>query len=680
MKNIIKTIITFTVIAVFSEVLPSCKDFLNVDKYFDSEFNLDSTFTQSRYVEAYMWGMTTYIPDEARVLSWANTPGPYATDEAITSIQENNSLNGASFVMGHIAPDNLRELNTWGDYYKVIRICNTILTRMNEAPDMTPADHRKIEGYTRFFRAYAYYHLLMNFGPPILLGDEVVNNNEDITYYDRARCTYDEAVAYICDEFEAAAILMPVTVNIMDFGLPTRGAALALIARIRLIHASPAYNGGDAARNYFGNWRRKTDQMQYVSQSYEEKRWAIAAAAAYQVMNLQFQGAYVYSLNTVDATDETPVLPNVASDPDFNAKSFPDGALGIDHYRSYADLFNGEAMAPNVKEYIWAKNSSEVKDVYSIGAFPPSIGGWGRYSVSLKMVDAYRMNDGRTFDEATPEEKTGFLGRRVDFSGYRLLPSVHNMNVGREMRYYASIGFNQAFWECASVNDAPVSDGSGNKEHIANYYAGGWDGKGSSTGVVSPYAYPITGFVVKKWINPSDAFQGGQNRRMNKVYAIIRYAEILLSYAEALNNLTISHDVEFDGQTRTFFRDKEAIKKAFNQIRYRAGLPGITDAELNDPAKVQALIEQERMVEFMFENRRYFDVRRWGIYEETENEAANSKGLNPDIDEGSREDYYQRITLSGTRGRIVHRKLMFVPIPRAELRRLPSLDQNPGWN
>jgi len=273
-KSFIKTAIFVIIIAIGSA--SSC-DYLNVDNYFDDEFKLDSTFTQTRYILAYMWGMTTMIPDEAATIRVNNTPGPYATDEGFINVRVGNIVyNGSNFTMGFITPDNLRELNTWGTYYRIIRICNTILTRMGEAPDMTLADQRLIEGYTRFFRAYAYYNLLMNFGPPIILGDEIVNNNEDLAYYDRPRSTYDEAVQYICDEFEAAQRFLPVRHSIMDFGRPTRGAALALMARLRLIHASPLYNGGDISRRYFSNWRRSTDNAHYISfQNYDEERWAI---------------------------------------------------------------------------------------------------------------------------------------------------------------------------------------------------------------------------------------------------------------------------------------------------------------------------------------------------------------------------------------------------------------------
>ena len=79
------------------------------------------------------------------------------------------------------------------------------------------------------------------------------------------------------------------------------------------------------------------------------------------------------------------------------------------------------------------------------------------------------------------------------------------------------------------------------------------------------------GYTSRKYINPQDAMSGSGARQKDKPFPIIRYAEILLAYAEALNNLTQAHEI--DGQT--YIRDTEAIKYYFNQIRYRAGIPVI---------------------------------------------------------------------------------------------------------
>jgi hypothetical protein len=165
---------------------------------------------------------------------------------------------------------------------------------------------------------------------------------------------------------------------------------------------------------------------------------------------------------------------------------------------------------------------------------------------------------------------------------------------------------------------------------------------------------------------------------MQKSFPIIRYAEILLSYAEALNNLTQSHSFtdETNGETYTFSRDRNEIARAFNQVRYRAGLPGLTDEELDSPVKLQESIERERMVEFLFEDRRYFDVRRWGKYEETESELI--MGMNTDV---SGDGYYTAIPINHAyaRNRVVDRKLVLFPLELNEVRKSPSLDQNPGW-
>jgi hypothetical protein len=163
---------------------------------------------------------------------------------------------------------------------------------------------------------------------------------------------------------------------------------------------------------------------------------------------------------------------------------------------------------------------------------------------------------------------------------------------------------------------------------------------------------------------------------MDKAFPIIRYAEILLSYAEALNNLTGSHTVTLGEYTQTLTRDEAEIKKAFNQVRYRAGLPGLSAAELRNQQTVQAQIERERMIELLHENRRYYDVRRWGIYEETENEPVS--GMNADAAKSS---FYQRVipNTSIIGSRIVNRKMVFLPVPKTEIKRMPSLDQNPGW-
>ena len=127
-------------------------------------------------------------------------------------------------------------------------------------------------------RAYAYYRLITYYGPIVILDDNVMETNESEEYYDLPRSTFDESVDYVCGELEKAAELMPDEVTPSFFGRPFAGSALGLSARLRLIQASPLWNGGSAARRTYGAWKRSIDGVNYVSQQYDERKWAEAAA------------------------------------------------------------------------------------------------------------------------------------------------------------------------------------------------------------------------------------------------------------------------------------------------------------------------------------------------------------------------------------------------------------------
>ena len=230
-----------------------------------------------------MWALQRCSPIDQNTVRFGYTLGRWPQrDEGVQRApparsSEQRAITGWTFAwryspdfFGAGASGSNYNLDQWGRYYKIVRKCNTILQNLDMPADMTNLDRSHIEGYTRFIRAYAYYNIVMDYGPAILLGDEVVHTNEPLEYYDRPRATYDETMDYTVSELEKAAQLLPEEVGILNFGRPTQGAAYALIARLRLIHASPLFNGGAAAQSYFGNWVRRTDNVHYVSQVYHE--------------------------------------------------------------------------------------------------------------------------------------------------------------------------------------------------------------------------------------------------------------------------------------------------------------------------------------------------------------------------------------------------------------------------
>lgn len=661
--------IKYTLLAAASSLImlmtPSC-NFLDVTDYFEDTVNLDSVFQNKVYLEKYLWGAAALLPDESFIFRSGYYPGILGSDEGFT-MWENDYLS-QRFPLDEVTADNLGSMNIWTSMYQIIRKANTIFQRINECDQLTAQDRREFVGYAHFLRGYAYYRLLLNYGPLLIVGDDVYETSLGSEAYQKYRSTYDESVEYICQELETAAEYIPAVVPINVFGRPTQAAAYGLIARLRVYAASPLFNGGPVARQYFSTFRRQSDQVHYISQNYDERKWAVAAAACKRVMNMNFE------LHTVEASlIDTPELPKgITHDPDYY-KPWPVGAAGIDPYRSYAEMFNGETLGFKNKEYIWGRNSGEVQNITKF-SFPGQFGGWNGYCVPQKFIDAYKMADGRDINQSSdlyPYKESGMTTRDSIFSGYTLKSRVDSMYVNREPRFYACIGFSGCLWPMNSTNE------TGKFMQQAFYAKDGNAGVSAAT-EGDKRNYPITGYVSKKYIHPDDAWSGSNSAVLSKSFPIVRYADILLMYAECLNNLENSFEIENpDGTTETYSRDTEKMAAAFNQVRHRAGLPGLTPEELATPSAFFEALKTERMVEFLHEGLRYFDVRRWGIV--AEEEAKPIMGM--DTERTERDGYYNRVicNYATVRNRVFKPKMVLLPIDRQEIMRVRTLDQNPGW-
>ena len=80
----------------------------------------------------------------------------------------------------------------------------------------------------------------------------------------------------------------------------------------------------------------------------------------------------------------------------------------------------------------------------------------------------------------------------------------------------------------------------------------------------------------------------------------MRYAEVLLSYLEALNESSPASITQ------------EILDLTINDIRDRVKLPPLSISELSSQELVRKAVRNERRVELAFEGFRYFDVLRWG--------------------------------------------------------------------
>jgi len=663
-----KKLLYFMLLTIAQVAIVSC-NYLNVDEYFEDTFKEDSIFSSETHVKQYFNGAVSLLPNEAQIYEGSYNsialPGITGSDEAIAPGYTWGGMAPIRFAGTLLVTDEITfesgEFNIWGNCYKVIRKCNTIFSRLNEVP-MNSFDKIEFRAEVRFLRAYAYFWLFRNYGPVLLLGDDIVEVNGEPSVYQIYRSTFDETADYICSEMEAAANDLPQKNSSDMVYAPTKGAALALVARIRLQQASPLFNGGDAARKYYHDFVRKSDGVNYISQTYDEEKWAVAAAAAKKVIDLGLYSLYTVEDNGAYASKFLPE----------DVKNYPEGPGGIDPFRSYIDQFNGEALAYTNPELIWGSDQSVGS--YTSNTFPLQFGSYGTLCVPQRMVDMYYMTDGRDINDASekyPYENRPYDNNCITTADKIISPDNYILKSGtfkaydnREPRFYANIAFSHSYWFMKSCTEASKKNITG------DYYYGGNSGK---TRAAYDGVYFASGYTCRKWVHPRDARTGSGALTVPKVYPIIRYAEVLLNYAEALNNLTGTYTI--DGQT--YSRNVDEIAKAFNLIRFRAGLPGLTDEQLSSMSEMNKIIQRERCIELFHEGFRFYDVRRWGIVEDLEREPLT--GCNADATQWAGFYAPTIIQYPCVRARTFKPKMILLPIQKSELRRVPTLDQNPGW-
>lgn len=181
-------------------------------------------------------------------------------------------------------------------------------------------------------------------------------------------------------------------------------------------------------------------------------------------------------------------------------------------------------------------------------------GGWSSVNITQSLMDAYETKNGKTIDDAT--------------SGY----DVDHPFVNRDPRLLQSVIIPGA--EYAGIIFNPMDPNS------LDYWP----------------AYNYTGYVGRKYIkyksDYSDLYKAGLN------IPLIRYAEVLLTYAEAKIESNQIDNTVYD---------------AIDLVRKRAGLPAVDQTKYASQDQLRTLVRRERRVELALEGLRWYDIQRWKI-------------------------------------------------------------------
>jgi len=235
---------------------------------------------------------------------------------------------------------------------------------------------------------------------------------------------------------------------------------------------------------------------------------------------------------------------------------------------------------------------------------------------TLEMVDSYRMSDGSQFDWNNPEHAA-------------------NPYENREPRFYASILYNGASWKGRTI-ETFVGGKDGFEPYAAQQSSGG----------------TTTGYYIRKMVDENAPMDGVSSQTWYEV----RYAEVLLNHAEALNELG---------------RGSEALV-SLNKVRQRAKLPNIT---VTDKEALREIIREERKVELAFEGHRLWDLRRWRIAVDVL-DGKRMHGTKITRDGGP--VIYETVECDN-QNRIFKESYYKLPVPQSELNNNPLCKQTPLW-
>ena len=702
-KYIKKALLSGVICGSFASIalITGCADRLDSDKYFDDRKTIDMVFTDREQTYGWLAQSFRWLTGPLADCKTKDTgiDGAYFQcfgDDMIFGDRDpkldrdgdtRTSFN--AFMLGDYDENTGR--NAWIDAYKGIYQASVFIQNIDMNDKFTDEERIDLKGQARFVRAYYYWLLLRKYGPVPIMPDEGVDYTQEYEDLAIARSTYEEVATYIGAEMEQAAK----EIQYWDRSItprfvisPTKGAALATRALAYIYAASPLANGQlqngvhDAkVTDEVAKLLVNKDGRPLLGLEYDESKWARAAAACRDVIECGANYELYHTGNTGNLGRGMGREWLWDQDNDFATKNWPNGYANIDPYLSYRNLFNGEIGLSGNTEIIFSRGYNLGNGIKAFVSHQMPISpckGWNCHAMTQKMVDAYYMKDGSDVPGKDSEYGEGDGSERstkwVEDNSYDQMdypevdPGVSLQYAGREPRFYASVAYSGVTWY--NIDDIETNE----QEKRVFYYRVGVNGYTNGS------RYLRTGIGIMKYVHPEDYQSGADDfgHIRDKYEPAIRYADILLMYAEALNELTGSYEIpSWDGsKTYTVSRDINEIKRGIQPVRIRAGIRDYTADEYADQVVLRKKIKRERMIELFAEGKRYYDLRRW--MDAPVELAKPIYGCNVMMTEAQRDEFQRPIEITSL-PTVFSTKMYFWPIHFDELKHNKNLVQNPGW-
>ena len=569
----------------------------------------DAMYEESKYAA----GLLMY--GYSRLPYSTSTETDVATDDAVTNNTNSNFLNMATGTWSS-ERDPMSKWNSCKDGIQYVNKFLTIVDKVKWAPSAASKqqmfiDRQKGEAYG--LRALFYYNLLQAHGgyadDDILYGVPLLTQPEDgSSDFNQPRALLSDCVKLCFADCDSAMKYLPMDyVDVAYDDIPAKYKELGA--------ETTGYN------------------LVFGTRSRGLMSGKIAEAIKAQVALLAASPAF---------RDQSDVTSAEAAVLCANVLKRIGGLEGFDETGNiwYKNKTKLEPSASEMPEILWradrSKDASQERE-----NFPPTLYGSGRVNPSQNLVDAFPMRNGRPITDPK--------------SGY----DPKNPYANRDLRLDDNILYNgMTFRKTVIITGTYPNE---NDESLDNINYGNTSTR--------------TGYYLKKLLRDDVSPLQSSLVEQQHIYPRIRYTEIFLAYAEAAND---AWGPKAD-PTGVGFTAYDVIKA----IRGRAGLGtdeyGLPlpdgDAYLeecaSDQAKMTNLIRNERRIELCFENKRFWDLRRWkmpldetvkGVMIDRNDEGELSYTI-IDVEERKYDNSYQ----------------WYGPIPKGEVLKWSNLKQNKGW-
>ncbi|WP_044109206.1 RagB/SusD family nutrient uptake outer membrane protein [Xylanibacter brevis] len=664
--------------------LSSCDDYF--DDVPNNATSLEDVFSNRGQTLSWLSNVYSYIPNTLQTRYQGGTSNGMMLHASLSGYQPwSDGGNGKhlNIINGTLSPSTGWVADMFTNYYRGIQYANVYLQHVDECDPLSDAEKATTKAECRALRAYFYFCLMKHFGPVAIIGDRVNGVEDDLGNMMEERSTVDECFDYILSEFDdvlSSGDLLTKYDSENTFirqyaGNFTEETVRGIRSEVLLFRASYLFNGDPFYADV-----TNPDGKKLFPQARDNQKWIDARDAAKELIDdgqwrLVLRNSSGELVNSVD-------------------QSCPYNSV---LYACIGNSDNEEMIVGTTK------NST---DTYPMvprnngGSLPAPYGtvdgGAGAYTVPLEFVDLYFTNKGLrieedpdyfTYDEYGDE--TQYTNALVNlrkttyndpYSGYNYftMQNAHPIMkqfYDREARFYLGITFQNRPWNIGNGKNAPSE---------MNY--SGNSGPNSS----GTHDYPVFGTICRKSCQYGSALGGWS------YCVLLRLGEVYLNYAEACAELG----------------ELEEALTAVNAIRARAG---VAEYKVNasddtkgargedrialpayDQTTVLKAVYRERLIEMAFENKYYYDVRRWGVAEgkwRTNGEELTDGWIYAPYHKGGEGGDLYGYNLYGSntatdlkfykrvvqQHRIFAKRMSLLPIPQEELNRNHLCVQNKGW-